>query len=167
MCHLNEAKNIKLKVNVLENLGLWGKIRGVMMEKFDAKPYCEGAVKFALQFGKKFSYKYEDIADLEDILEILHGDYQSRKLTDEMAERIAVSLGVYLGQVMLENKLYECGYQWNAEGDELCLAKDNSNKMFPIVKVWKRITNGMEDSVKSFYDVGIVIAERGLPKREC
>ncbi|MDE5564400.1 MAG: hypothetical protein K2I93_04540 [Oscillospiraceae bacterium] len=137
------------------------------MEKFDANPYCEGAIKFALQFGKKFSYKYEDIKDMEEILEILHCDYQSKKLTDEMVESISVSLGIYLGQVMLENKLYECGYQWNTEGDGLCLAKNDKNKMFPISKVWKRITNGIEDSVKSFYDIGIVIAERGIPKKGC
>lgn len=134
------------------------------MEKFDSKPYCKGAIKFALQFGKNFSYKSEDITDMEEILEKIHIDYSNNAITAASAERIAVSLGIYLGQVMLENKLSECGYEWTVDANEPCLIKDNNNKMFPIAKVWKRIVNGKEDSVKSFYDIGIAIAEGRFPK---
>ena len=135
------------------------------MDTFDSKSYCDGTVKFALQFGKKFSYKSEDIKDMEDILEILHSDYKNKKLTEQNAERIAVSLGIYLGQVMLNNSLSEYGYTWTINENEPCLAKNDDNEMFPITKVWKRIINGSEDSVKSFYDVGIAIAEGRFPKR--
>lgn len=133
------------------------------MEKFDSKPYCGGAIKFARQFGKSFSYKSEDIADMEEILEKIHNDYSNNAITAASAERIAVSLGIYLGQVMLENKLFECGYEWTVDSNEPCLIKDNNNKMFPIAKVWKRIINGTEDNVKSFYDIGIAIAEGRFP----
>ena len=88
-----------------------------------------------------------------------------KKIVDEAAERIAVSLGIYLGQVMLENKLSEYGYEWLVDGNEPCLAKNNDYKMFPITKVWKRITNGIEDNIKSFYNIGIAIAEGHFPKR--
>ena len=135
------------------------------MEKFDSKPFCEGAVKVAMQFGKTFSYEPEDINDMEEILELYHNAYENKKITNEIAERIAFSLGVYLGQVMLESKLSEFGYEWRVDENQPCLASDDSNKMYPISKVYKRIINGIEDSVKSFYDVAIVIAERGFPKK--
>ena len=174
------------------------------MEKFDSKPFCEGAVKVAMQFGKTFSYEPEDINDMEEnlceichkyeatmvldgkkvcqnciqdeddfdcpndmeeILELYHNAYENKKITNEIAERIAFSLGVYLGQVMLESKLSEFGYEWRVDENQPCLASDDSNKMYPNSKVYKRIINGIEDSVKSFYDVAIVIAERGFPKK--
>ena len=42
------------------------------------------------------------------------------------------------------------------------LAKDGRNQMSPITKAEKRIQNGPEDSVKSFYDVAKVIAQGKL-----
>ncbi|MDO5559827.1 MAG: hypothetical protein Q4F95_09550 [Oscillospiraceae bacterium] len=132
------------------------------MDTYGLKPYCEGAVKFAQQFEKNFSYKPEDIDDLENILEIVHRDYESKKLNDQGAEEIAVSLGIYLGQVLLDNKLSECGYRWEFEETEPCLKKDD-RKMYPLSKVLKRIKNGSEDSVKSFYKVAIAIAQGQLP----
>lgn len=62
------------------------------------------------------------------------------------------------------SELFECGYEWTVDSNEPCLNKDNNNKMFPIAKVWKRIINGTEDSVKSFYDIGIAITEGRFPK---
>lgn len=135
------------------------------MEKFDSKPFCEGAVKVALQFGKTFSYKTEDINDMEEILEQYHNAYESKKITDEAAERLAICFGIYLGQIMLESKLSEFGYEWRVDENQPCLASDDNNKMYPVSKVYKRIINGIEDDVKSFYDVAIAIAERGFLKK--
>lgn len=135
------------------------------MEKFESKAYCDGAIKFALQFGKSFSYKAEDIDAMEEILEIIHNDYIEKAIKDESVEKIAISMGIYLGQVMLENKLSECGYEWVIDENQPCLAKNDANKMFPVTKVWKRIVNGIEDNVKSFYDIGIAIAEGHFPGR--
>ncbi len=129
------------------------------MNTFDSKPYCEGVIKFALQFGKNFSYRSGDIDDMEEILEILYNDYRSKKLTDEAVERISLSLGIYLGQVMLDNELSKCGYSWNTDGNEPCLVKNDADQMYPVTKVWKRIINGNGDNVKSFYDVGIAIGQ--------
>lgn len=135
------------------------------MDKFDSKPYCESAIKFVLQFGKEFSYKSNDIEDMEGILEIIHNDYKSKKITEETAQKIAISLGIYLGQVMLDTSLSKYGYIWVIKDNEPCLVKNDVNQMFPITKVWKRIANGNEDNVKSFYDVGIVIAEGHITKK--
>lgn len=135
------------------------------MEIFNAKPYCENTIKFVQQFGKNFSCKSEDIADMEEILDIIHKDYINKDISEKTAEKIAISMGIYLGQVMLDSKLSECGYEWMVDNNQPCLTKNDNNKMYPIAKVWKRITNGVEDNVKSFYDIGIVIAEGRFDKR--
>ena len=131
------------------------------MEEFDAKPYCEVAMEFAQKFQKHFSYQEKDVDEMEEILGILHQDYQNQELSDETLQKIAVFFGVYLGQIMLENGLAKCGYVW--DGEQICLKKDDKNKMYPVSKVYKRIVNGIEDSVKSFYDVAIAIAEGRFP----
>ncbi len=131
------------------------------MEEFDPKPYCEVAIEFAQNFHKQFSYQEKDIDDMEEILEILHQDYENQELSDETLQKIAVFFGVYLGQIMLENALAKYGYVW--DGEQICLKKDDKNKMYPVSKVYKRIVNGIEDSVESFYRVAIVIAEGRFP----
>lgn len=132
------------------------------MNEFDSKSYCEDAVEIASKFGKSFSYKPEDIADMDEILESVHEDYKSRKISDKSAELFAVVFGIYLGQIMLDSSLAEYGYKWEMDGTEPCLAKDDGNKMYPLTKALKMINNGVEDSVKSFYNVGIAIASGKL-----
>lgn len=134
------------------------------MDNFDFKPYCEDAIKLASQFGKNFSYSPEDIADMDEILETIHNDYENKKISEQNAEKIAVVFGIYLGQVMLDNSLAKYGYNWAIETSEPYLAKNSANQMFPITKTWKMIVNGIEDSVKSFYDVGIAIASGKFKK---
>lgn len=128
------------------------------MNEFNPKPYCEEAIKLASQFEKNFSYKPEDIADMDELLESVHETYENKKISDKTADIFATLFGVYLEQVMLDNSLAEYGYKWVMDDSEPCLVKDDGNKMYPLTKVSKMIENGVEDSVKSFYDVGIAIA---------
>lgn len=52
------------------------------------------------------------------------------------------------------------GYFWTTGEDDIpVLKKDGKNQMSPITKVYKRLLNGPEDSVKSFYDVALFIAD--------
>lgn len=134
------------------------------MDNFDFQPYCEDTVKLASQFGKNFSYSPADIADMDEILETIHNDYENKKISEQNAEKIAVLFGIYLGQVMLDSSLSEYGYNWAVKNSEPFLEKNSANQMFPITKTWKMIVNGIEDSVKSFYDVGIAIASGKFKK---
>ena len=54
------------------------------------------------------------------------------------------------------------GYCWNMDEGLPVLAKDDKNQMSPITKAEKRILNGSEDSVESFYRIGLFIAEGRL-----
>lgn len=134
------------------------------MDNSDFKSYCEDAVKLAKQFGKNFSYSPTDITDMDEILETIHNDYENKEISEQNAELFAVIFGIYLGQVMLDNSLSEYGYSWAVKNSEPYLEKNSANQMFPIAKAWKMIVNGIEDSVKSFYDVGIAIASGKFKK---
>lgn len=134
------------------------------MNEFDSRTYCEDAINLASKFEKNFSYSPSDIADMDEILKSIHEDYENKKITDKNAELFAIVFGIYLGQVMLDNNLTELGYKWAIEDTGPCLAKNADNKMYPVSKTLKMIINGVEDSVKSFYDVGIAIASGKFKK---
>lgn len=63
--------------------------------------------------------------------------------------------GSYLGETMLKNGLADNLYNWDMHEDfnHLMLIDENESFINPIDKVYKRLINGMEDSVISFYDV--------------
>ena len=136
------------------------------MNKFDPKIYCDAAISFALQFGKQYSYQPKDIEEMDALLEMIHEHYQNKEISEQTVGKIAASQGIYLGQVMLDTKLSECGFAWSMDENGPCLAKNDNNKMYPVAKAWKRIVNGREDSVKSFFDIGIIIAEGRFPKNK-
>ena len=133
------------------------------MEGFDPRPLCEQMVTLAKIFKREFTYKKEDIKELDEILEVLHNEYESGKMKEPELQKASLYAGVYTGELMLREKFAECGYRWALDENEPCLEKDDGNKCYPCAKVWKRIVNGREDSVKSFFDIGILIAEGKIP----
>ena len=67
---------------------------------------------------------------------------------------MALIFGSYLGEVMLKNGLSKKGYGWgkdNTSNIPLLVAAEG-NYIAPNDKVYKRLINGGEDSVISFYD---------------
>lgn len=76
------------------------------------------------------------------------------------AAELAVMFGIYLGETMLRNLAAAYGYRWSTpDGNFPVLMKDAGNQMSPISKVHKRILNGAEDSIASFYHVAVFIAD--------
>lgn len=128
-------------------------------QQFDPKPYCENAVKIAETFERNFTGSDLDVVAMEEILGIIHKAYSEKEVTEQNAKGLAISMGVYLGQLMLDHKLTECGYAWKVDDNEPCLVKNSNDKMYPLTKVWKRVVNGKDDNVKSFYTIGIMMAE--------
>ena len=94
------------------------------MDELTLLPYCEEMIEFAAQLGKRFSYEPEDISALEEILGIISNEYQKNIVSDELAETVAISAGIYLGEVMLRNGLAQFGYHWETQDSEPVLAKD-------------------------------------------
>lgn len=128
----------------------------------DIEKICADAIENAAELGVALSYRPEDIAVLENrIMPIFSEWLRDGTITaDRGAWNLAVLFGVYLGETMLRNFAAEYGYHWGTpEGNFPVLMKDEGNQMSPITKVHKRILNGTEDSIKSFYDVAVFIAD--------
>ena len=122
----------------------------------ECEELCESAIKMSRVFGKEFNYSGESIKRLEDILKYYHECVERKLVNEEQIASIALIFGAYLGETMLRNKLAECGFQWQYE-EEVPIVKHKAEDWTarPVSKVYKRLVNGEEDSVVSFYDIVI------------
>lgn len=129
----------------------------------DYKKLCDTAVKYGSAFHKELNFSADSIAELEKILQYYHEEYRENRAADNQLWNLSVVFGVYLGQTLLDTYLTARGYIWAPGEDSIpVLMKDGKNQMSPITKVYKRLLNGPEDNVKSFYDVALLIADGRL-----
>lgn len=126
-----------------------------------AKTNSNTAVSYAKSFEKQFDYSKNSIKDLEEILDYYSNDISKSKPTENQMWSMAIIFGSYLGEVMLKNGLAKKGYNWekdNTSNIPLLVANDGSY-ITPNDKVYKRLVNGKEENVISFYDVIMDIAK--------
>ena len=66
---------------------------------------------------------------------------------------MAIIFGSYLGETLLRNGLSQKGFVWGKEASSNVplLIKDDGSYLAPNDKIYKRLVNGGEDSVISFY----------------
>ena len=66
---------------------------------------------------------------------------------------MSLIFGSYLGEVMLKNGLSKRGYCWGIQNTGIIplLMAGNEKYITPVDKVYKRLVNGAEDQVVSFY----------------
>lgn len=118
-----------------------------------AKNYSTTAVDYAKHFNKSFDYSQNSIADLEEILDYYSNDISVSKPTENQIWSMAVIFGSYLGESLLKNGLSQKGYSWGTVGTSnipVLIGKGGSF-LTPNDKVYKRLVNGPEDNVVSFY----------------
>lgn len=133
------------------------------MGVFEKEAILRSAEDQASRLGRSLDYSDGSIEVLEGILELYARYFRENGPDDQKIWNQAVLYGTYLGETLLRNGLADLGYRWALTENSLpVLAKDGRNQMSPITKAEKRIQNGPEDSVKSFYDVAKVIAQGKL-----
>lgn len=123
--------------------------------KINALKNSNTAINYANSFEKNFDYSYKSIIDLEEILDYYSSDISKSNPTENQIWSMSVILGSYLGEVMLKNGLSKKGYKWekvNFSNIPL-LINNNGDFITPNDKVYKRLVNGKEDSIISFYDI--------------
>ena len=127
----------------------------------DIEKICADAIEMAAKLNIHLNYQPEDVDTLDRILLPKCSEWLSNGTIDkDGAWNAAVMFGVYLGETMLRNFAAEKGYQWaTPDGNFPVLMKNEKNHISRITKVHKRILNGMEDSVRSFYNVAVYIAD--------
>ena len=118
-----------------------------------AQKMCATAVEYANEFNKKLDYSENSIADLEKILDWYSNDIAISKPTENQIWSMAIIFGSYLGETLLRNGLSQKGFVWGKEDSSNVplLIKDDGTYLTPNDKIYKRLVNGSEDSVVSFY----------------
>ena len=118
-----------------------------------AQKMCVTAIEYANEFNKKLDYSENSITDLEEILDWYSKDIAVSKPTENQIWSMSIIFGSYLGEALLKNGLYEKGFTWGKESSSNIplLIKNNGAYLTPNDKVYKRLVNGSEDSVVSFY----------------
>ena len=126
--------------------------------------YAKQAVTLAHEFHAQLDYSENSLMEVETILDRLAREMPaSRPSSDDVSELCKV-WGSYLGEVVRRR----FGGDWSIEtypGRQfatLTLTVDG-NKLFPSMKVHRRLTEGESDNVWSFYKM--VKTKLGNPRR--
>jgi len=111
------------------------------------------AIEYANEFNKKFDFSENSIADLDEILDWYSKDISVSKPNENQIWSMAIIFGSYLGETLLKNGLSEKGFAWGNESSSNIplLIRNDGAYLTPNDKVYKRLVNGSEDSVISFY----------------
>ena len=114
-----------------------------------ASAYAEQAVAAARAFDAKLDYSERSLRDLEAILARLAGAPAPSDLTETCK-----MWGSYLGEVVRRR----FGGDWSIEtypGKQFATLtlSVGGNKLFPTMKIHRRLTQGSEDNVWVFYEM--------------
>ncbi len=118
-----------------------------------AQRMCATAIEYANAFNKTLDYSENSITDLEEILDWYSKDISVSKPTKNQIWSMAIIFGSYLGETLLKNGLSEKGFVWEKEPSSNIplLIRNDGACLTPNDKVYKRLVNGSEDNVISFY----------------
>ncbi|WP_187273848.1 hypothetical protein [Paenibacillus sp. N3.4] len=115
---------------------------------------CSTAVEYAVSFGHTLDFTDASIKKVEEILDYYANELSTSSADDKPTENqvwsMAIIWGSYLGETMVRNIGEPCKWIYE-EGEYLLEAKEAIAN--PVGKTYKRLINGKEDNVYSFYDI--------------
>jgi hypothetical protein len=117
-----------------------------------AGAYAEKAVQKAREFNTQLDYTENSLMEVEVILSQLARGSTVAQISAEDVGEMCKMWGSYLGEVVRRR----FGGEWSVEtypGKQFATLtlSVGANKLFPTMKIHRRLTQGEEDSVWSFY----------------
>jgi hypothetical protein len=114
--------------------------------------YAEQAVTIAREFSAQLDFSENSLMEVEAILAQLAREMPARKPSSDDVTEICKMWGSYFGEVVRRR----FGGEWSIEtypGKEFATLtlSVNGNKLFPSIKVHRRLSEGESDNVWSFY----------------
>jgi hypothetical protein len=114
--------------------------------------YSQAAVELAREFKAALDYTENSVMEVEVILAQFAQDLASGKPPAEEMDEMCKLWGCYLGEVVRRR----FGGEWGIEtypGKQFATLTLNvaGNKLFPSIKVHRRLTEGANDNVWTFY----------------
>ncbi|HET6843332.1 MAG TPA: hypothetical protein VFK06_16890 [Candidatus Angelobacter sp.] len=114
--------------------------------------YAGKAVILAREFKAQFDFSENSLMELENFLAVLASEMPTSKPSDEDVSEICRIWGSYFGEVVRRR----FGGEWSIEtypGKQFATLtlNVNGNKLFPSIKVHRRLTQGDSENIWSFY----------------
>ena len=114
--------------------------------------YSQAAVEMAREFKATLDYTENSVMEIEAILTQFAQDLASGKPPADEMDEMCKLWGCYLGEVVRRR----FGGEWGIEtypGKEFATLTLNvgGNKLFPSMKIHRRLTEGENDNVWTFY----------------
>src|SRR5262249_30870505 len=119
--------------------------------------YAEDAVRSAGQHKIILDYSERSLDDVERLLgelrEEMHSGFSSSSQTEEQRlDEMSRAWGAYLGEVVRRRFGGEWAIEKYPAGDFLIVTLNvNGAKLFPAMKIHKRLTEGADENLLSFY----------------
>lgn len=135
--------------------------------KVTIESMLQKAIQEAKNYSKELDYSEKSLQNVEKILDSINKYIKGnkiknlfRKLRNQIPSEsdiwsMATIWGVYVGEVMCRNNQDRCKWMYEhipGSGSVLFILADNRYKANPLEKVFKRLKNGPEDNVVSFYN---------------
>jgi len=116
------------------------------------RAYSQAAVEMAREFKATLDHTENSVMDIEAILAQFAQDLASGKPPADEMDEMCKLWGCYLGEVVRRR----FGGEWGIEtypGKEFATLTLNvgGNKLFPSMKIHRRLTEGENDNVWTFY----------------
>lgn len=128
--------------------------------------YAERAVSLGQGFHAQLDYSENSLMEVETILSALSREMPTSKPSDDDVSEICKIWGSYLGEVVRRH----FGGEWSIEtypGKQFATLtlNVNGNRLFPSIKVHRRLTEGDGDNVWTFYRMVKGKLEANPPRR--
>ena len=120
---------------------------------------AQAAVESEKIWGLNLDYTSASLEQLEMVAQKIYRSNSLFSLPEDMLVEMANVYGAYLGEVLLRSGLKDLGFAW-AKGEEGEIGLNREDEwVWPVTKVYKRITKGPEHSLFDFFDCvfGLVI----------
>ncbi|HEY6251292.1 MAG TPA: hypothetical protein VI685_15150 [Candidatus Angelobacter sp.] len=129
--------------------------------------YAERAVALAREFDSRLDYSENSLMEAEAVLAQLAREMPESKPSDADVREFCKMWGSYLGEVIRR----QFGGDWSIEtypGKQFATLtlSVNGNKLFPSIKVHRRLTEGEGDNVWEFYRMVKAKLEENSPRSQ-
>lgn len=126
--------------------------KDIVLEKRIDKFLFE-AEKIAKNFNRVFDYTPGSIKDLDQIVDYYSRDIRARSFPEDQISEDACIFGVYLGQVLLDQRYKKEGYRWALKEDSsFPILKKGWSYISPVERVYKRLVLGHEEDILAYYE---------------
>ena len=114
---------------------------------------AEKAVEAAKFWNIDLDYSAESLESVDRLAQMIFLSHRNMPPPEEILLSVSNLYGAYLGEVLLRSGLKDLDFAWAGNGEgEIGIGREDM-WMAPVTKVYKRITQGPEHSLMSFFEV--------------